>query len=191
LDGRRYFAFNPNISSVIKSSLSVPKPVSPISSINWLKPAGNGMGFDFGVTYSPIKNLVFSAAVLDLGFIRWKNTVKNLDYQIDYSFDGTKLNGIGDLDESAAIDSIKSAFDFSTVLNVNNDPYTTSTLAKMNIGAEYSFLKDKMSSGLLSASALRKEKVYEELTASINIKPQNWFNLSLSYSVRSSIPVRQ
>ena len=39
-------------------------------------PTGFGMAFDFGATYRLNDEWTFSAAVLDLGFIRWKNTVK-------------------------------------------------------------------------------------------------------------------
>ena len=45
---------------------------------NNIGPTGFGMAFDFGATYRLNDEWTFSAALLDLGFICWKNTGQKL-----------------------------------------------------------------------------------------------------------------
>ena len=54
---------------------------------NNIGPAGFGVAFDFGATYRLNDEWTFSAAVLDLGFIRWNNTVK-ATMNSSFEFDG-------------------------------------------------------------------------------------------------------
>ena len=48
---------------------------------------------------------------------------------------------------------------------------------------EYAFLQDRLSVGVLSRTIKRDTKYFEEVTASVNGRPVDWFNMSLSYSI--------
>lgn len=146
-----------------------------------LKPSGMGAGIDLGVTYKPISSLTLSAAIVDLGFIRWNNNVKNLTYNVDYTFTGVSTSGSVNMDTilNNQLDAFKNSIDTVST----NNAYTTSTNAKINVGAEYGFFENKLTVGLLSRTMFHRKSLYEELTASVNVKPIDWFDLSASYSV--------
>jgi outer membrane protein OmpA-like peptidoglycan-associated protein len=118
--------------------------------------------------------------------IRWSGNPTNIGYSVDYKFNGLgsfdgedfaslSMDVIGDSILSALTDSIK-------VGHPTNNPYTTHTSTKLNIGAEYAFFNNKLSVGLLSRTMFHNKAIYQELTASVNGRPIDWFNMSLSYS---------
>jgi outer membrane protein OmpA-like peptidoglycan-associated protein len=156
----------------------------PNAITDWIKPSGLGAGIDLGVTFKPIQDLTLSAALLDLGMISWTRNVRNLTTKIDYTFDGL---GSFNLDSKAnsqtLADSVLTALTNSPSITQTTKNYTTYTSPKLNIGAEYAFLEDKLSLGLLSRTLKHNKSYFEELTASINGRPVEWFNASLSYSV--------
>jgi len=167
----------------------------PTSLSNLIKPSGLGVGIDLGFTYNPIKSLTFSAAIIDLGYIRWKTNAQNINYKIDYSF-----NGIGQIDSIKNLNSVQTIFDRITTGNSLVDSlimavqtaskvsktynsYTTFTPTKLNLGTEYSILDQHLSFGLLSRTIFNKKTISEEITASVNAKPTYWLNATLSYSI--------
>lgn len=168
---------------------------APASQSDWLKPSGLGAGFDLGITFNPIKRLTFSAAITDLGFIRWKKNSQNLNYKIDYSFDGIgqidsirNFNSVSTVFErisvgNALADSLLNAFQTAAEVNKSYNSYMTGTPTKLNLGAEYSIMENRLSFGLLSRTIIFKKTVTQEITASVNAKPTDWMNTTLSYSV--------
>ncbi|HOV83490.1 MAG TPA: DUF5723 family protein [Paludibacteraceae bacterium] len=156
--------------------------IKPSSTSDWLKPSGMGAGFDIGFTYKPIQQLTVSAALTDIGFINWKSNIKKVGYDMNYTFDGlVKINNLDSVDMDAFLDTLSNAFKDSYTTQQATSSYTTFTPTKLNIGAEYTFLDNKMSVGLLSRTIFRKN-IDEEITTSFNLRPVNWFNLALSYS---------
>ena len=157
------------------------------SSINdWIKPIGMGAGIDIGFDFKPISNLSISAALTDLGFINWTKNVKNVDYKVDYTFDGFgTFNFINStINIKNITDSVLNVLSKATTsLPPSSKAYTTYTSPKLNIGLEYGFFENKLSLGILSRTIKYNENYFEELTGSVNGRPANWINLSLSYSV--------
>lgn len=161
-------------------------PEFPSGVGSWLKPKGFGAGIDLGVTYKPIEPLTLSAALLDLGFIRWKGNAKNITYVIDYEFEGlfSEDDDMQTLDMNNILDSLLNGIEENLKYDVGGTkPFTVSTSPKLNIGAEYAFYDNKLSVGLLSSTIFHRNKVFEEITASVMGRPTNWFNASLSYSL--------
>lgn len=166
------------------TSIQTFDPIIPSDPMDFVKPAGMGGGIDLGVTYKPINNLSLSAAITDLGLIRWNANVKNIGYDVDYKFNGIdSLNINSNLDFNYITDSLLTGLKDSLNNSVTSNAYTSYTTPKLNIGAEYAFFEDKLSVGLLSRTTFQNKAVYEELTASINGRPIDWFNMSLSYSI--------
>ena len=82
-------------------------------------------------------------------------------------------------------DTLINAFNSSKKSKVTSTPYTTATTAKTNLAVEYSILDHKMSFGILSYSRLIKNVLIEEVTGSMNARPYDWLNTTLSYSIKN------
>ncbi len=168
---------------------------NPPRLIDWLKPSGMGIGVDLGIDYHLNENINLSAAILDLGFIHWNINTINLRYKVDYTYNGiTKLNSNSTLSTynevynqlifgNLLIDSVSMAFNGSTTKSKSNDTYSTGTTAKLNLGFEYNLLEHKVGFGFLSHTQFFKNTFTEEITTSVNIRPNKWLNASLSYSL--------
>lgn len=96
-----------------------------------------GMGLDLGATFQLNDMLDFSASVIDLGFIRWKDGNKNfISNEVDYTFQGIDINQYM-ADSSSFVDnftdSLRTIFDASE----NDDEYTTSLNTRFYLGARF------------------------------------------------------
>ena len=166
----------------------------PSKNIDWLKPSGMGAGMDIGAEYKLNKNVNLSASLTDLGFIVWYKNLQNVSYNANYTFDGLiHINNNSTTqtiqDEytrlttgNTVVDSLTKVLKASANLIASSNVYTTGTTAKLNIGAEYNILENKLGFGLLSHSGFIKHTVSEELTLSVNSRPYSWLNASLSTS---------
>lgn len=158
----------------------------PSSTSDYFKPTGFGTGIDLGITYKPVPELTLSAALLDFGFITWINNVSNSQSKINYLYKGLgNLNLNSTLSPTAILDSISHAIKTATDTKVTNNEFTTYTSPKLNIGAEYGFYENRLSLGLLSKTTLYGSRLAQEVTTSVNGRPVEWFNMSLSYSFLS------
>lgn len=162
--------------------------LSPYSNpMDYLKmlyqPAGYGGAIDLGVTYEPIKNLVVSAGITDLGFIRWHKNMLSGNMSGAYTFSGVNYE-VGDsvnLPEFA--EEIGNAFAFKTS---GASPFSQMLRANANIGVEYGILDNKISFGLLSRTRFNAQHISEEVTVAANFRPIDWFKAYLSYSFINS-----
>jgi len=166
--------------------------LAPVSVIDWLKPVGVGAGVDFGTEYHLNKHVRFSGSITDLGFIHWARNVYNYQYGIDFTFKGIKLSStsittykdiFNGVIPTVLVDSLTNALESSTSSNLSDKRYTTGTIAKLNLGIEYSLSDDRISFGVLSRSQFFKTARTGEITASVNGRPNAWLNATLSYSV--------
>lgn len=158
----------------------------PTNSEDWIKPSGTGIGVDLGFTFKPINNFILSGALTNLGSINWKTNPVNMLYNFNYKFNGFSNFNISDfnnfLSDSLALNILNTLGD-SLKTSTDNLSYKTGTIPKLNIAVEYSVFNNKLGFGLLSRTAVPQRKVVTELTALVNMRPVQWFNLSLSYSV--------
>jgi outer membrane protein OmpA-like peptidoglycan-associated protein len=153
-----------------------------------MKPTGTGIGVDLGIEFKPTENLRIGAAVTDLGSINWKTNPSNntlgvhytlsriTGFTIDELIDGINSNTISDNLLVDFLDSVR-------IDPATNNSFKTSLSPKVNISGEYGFLNNALSIGLLSSTMIYNKNLYSNLTTSFNVKPVNWFNLSLSYSL--------
>lgn len=153
----------------------------------FLRPSGFGIGVDLGATFKPIEALTISAALTDLGSIRWRSNVNNVALEADYTFDGAGDFTASDFENDdfmqATVDTLLQRLKESATYEISQKSYSTALSPKLNIGAEYAFLDNRLSLGLLSRTMFQKKALYQELTGSVNLRPINWFNMALSYSV--------
>ena len=176
-------AVNLNMGSEIQDI----NPDFPTYYIEYLAPpAGLGGAFDIGATFKPFEFLTLSAAVTDLGLIRWSRNVTNATATVDYTFDGVGSlsgNDLANFDQNSLIDTLVKNLKNAPIIENSAKAYNTYLSPKLNAGAEFGVLDNRISLGVLSRTIYQREELFEELTAAVNLRPANWFNLAFSYSL--------
>lgn len=141
-----------------------------------------GFGLDLGAEYTVNDNIVLSAAITDVGFIKWKSDLSNIKAVGDVTFSGLDFAdiyvGTSTIDDvmGSLVDSLKNAF----VIGAKK-PFTTKLPAGVAIGGKY-ILNDKFSIGLLSYSRISGQQIKEALTVSGNMNIGNKVSASLCYT---------
>jgi hypothetical protein len=143
-----------------------------------------GLAIDIGATYEISDRIMVSAAVTDLGYIRWKSDVTNLHISDQFEFSGLDMldvvNGTKTFDDVAQemLDSLKN----SLVISKSNSAYNTYLPMGVTLGGSYN-LTEHISLGLLSYSRFIGKQIRESLTLSANVNLGNAFSTSVSYTV--------
>jgi hypothetical protein len=167
---------------------------TPGKTIDYLLGKENtGMGFDIGATYDISQKFIISAAITDLGFIKWKRDINHLKVKSDFRFTGLDmgqikfngldgvvgLNGTKTIDQvgQEMLDSLANSFIFTN----SKVPFTTSLPFGVTLGGSYNLTKS-FSLGLLSYSRIIGKQINEALTLSANVNFGNAFSTSLSYT---------
>jgi hypothetical protein len=142
---------------------------------------------DLGVEYRPIDPLQISVSLVDLGYIKWKDEVHQVEYKTEYDFTGLELNPF-DLSEDYSFedyldstltqmtDSLQGFLQFTP-----GGAYSKRLNTKLYAGVSY-YLTPNINMGLLSRTDFLNGKVSEQVTASANFTTGRILNFSLSYS---------
>ena len=156
-----------------------------------IKPAGMGVAFDLGVTYKPINNLQITAAVTDLGFIRWHRYAK-ATADVDATFEGIDLDysdygSVNHFDDDKLVDDVTNELEgYLNEIEVNDIekgfPYINMLTANLNVGIDANFWKNRVGVGVYSHTRFHNSYITEEVTFGAALRPANWFNLAASYS---------
>lgn len=112
-------------------------------------------------------HLKLSAAITDLGFIRWSSDTQ-VSGKFEMELDPTD---IVDLLDPVTMDMPKRFSDYTTRLTTN-----------VTMGAEYNFLSNHFSVGLLSHTRFYSHAVATEFTTSFNVRPTNWMTFTASHT---------
>lgn len=161
---------------------------------SWEGIPGYGVGLDIGAVYDmrkavPVLNgLTVSAALNDIGFIHWnKKNSLSLSSSGDpviveptAIYDKEENNSLSDVLENA-FDDLKQAVNLKEELS-GSKARSTSLRVNMNLGAEYEFIKNKLSAGALYSARFGNYSTWHEFTVSGNYRPYYWLGASLSYS---------
>jgi hypothetical protein len=143
-----------------------------------------GLALDIGATYDISDRIILSAAITDMGFIKWKKDVNNLQYKGQFDFSGIDMldvvNGTKTFDEvgQEMLDSLENAF----IVSDTKVPFTTYLPFGVSIGGSYS-LTNNFSLGLLSYTRVIGQQFRESLTMSANLNLNNAFSTSFSYTI--------
>lgn len=140
--------------------------------------AGAGFGIDLGASYKVWDNLTVSAAVLDLGFIKWKGSETTVAAPANASFEVTGSNYQDFLDgDFLSMDRFNFVQDNEAAENAKTTLASTILLA-----GEYGLLDNRLSVGAMYTARFAKPKTLNELTLSATYRPKSWFNIAGSYS---------
>jgi hypothetical protein len=145
-----------------------------------------GLGLDVGATYKLSEDLIVSAAITDIGYIKWRRDVTNITANGEFVFTGMDLTEVINGDKTFGevtdeiLDSLKNALDLTT----GNSPFTTWLAPAITLGGSYNVTKN-ISFGLLSYTRFIGSQVRESLTLSANLNLGNAFSLSFGYSLQN------
>ena len=141
--------------------------------------AGTGFGIDLGASYSILKNLTVSAAVLDLGVMKWN---KNNTTMAEVNGEENVIINEDNYEQYIGGD-ILSLDRFAFEKDEHAD-YKTSTKLSTTVllAAEYGLLNNKLSVGAVYSSRFVQPKTQTELTFLATLRPSNAFNAAISYS---------
>ena len=144
--------------------------------------AGKGMSFDFGLTFKPMNFLTLSAAVTDLGSIKWDPAYTSRA-KSDANFVYTGVN----LAEGATIadqmsEEIKNLVKFEQD-NTTAAAYSSKLTTKVNIGAEAGLANNHITLGVLSQTGITETGKYQDYMVSLNLKPGSLLQTAFSYSL--------
>lgn len=136
-----------------------------------------GLGLDIGANYKITNELQVSASLIDLGYIRWKNSIQ-LNYNFEYEFKGINagLDGIDTTLFSTLADSLLGSYSFT-----QGEAYTTGISPKLFIGAAY-YPIEKIGFGLLSRTDFLNSQITQQFTGTVNMTTGKFLNFSLSAS---------
>jgi hypothetical protein len=142
-----------------------------------------GMAFDFGAVYQHNDKWIFSAALTNLGYVKFKEELNSLSFNGTYSFKGIDVDGTDD-------DAIKQAFEdigdsIKTIINydVGHEKFNIPLTPLWYMGASYQWMPS-VSIGLLSRSVFQKQNFRQDFCLSANIQPYSFVSLNLNYSKR-------
>ena len=156
-----------------------------------LGPTGFGMAIDLGATYKLNDEWTFSASLLDLGFISWKNTTKGTmskDFtfdgfsEISVKDDGSNNNKKLDTQVDELVDDLADLAKFDKV--GEGMKRTTALAATLHLGAQYTLpAYDRLNFGFLSTTRMQGKHSWTEARVSANVAPLSWFEASVNYAL--------
>ena len=154
---------------------------------------GFGMAFDFGATYQLREDLELSVALLDLGWISYKNATKarmaaepwSFDGFHDVPFDSNEAEPGMSIEDQ--IDNLEDDLEDLFQMKVEGQEKHTRALgATLNIGALYTLpYYDKLKFGFLESTRINGRYSWSEGRFSANVAPVKCFDASISYAVSS------
>lgn len=152
---------------------------------------GFGLGIDLGASYKLNDDWSFSAALLDLGFIRWSNDMQARNTSETFEFDGFHDTDIS----KSSPKSMKNQWnnygdqiaDFAHLQDQGDQGgRTTGIGTTLNLGAEYTLpMYRKLSLGLLSNTRFQGKYSWTEARLSANWEPLRWLDGGMSIGVGS------
>jgi hypothetical protein len=151
-----------------------------------------GTAIDFGVEMRFMNDhLKVSAAVTDLGFIKWgKDTHIGGRATGGFEFTGVALGDAG-VNTDDVVRPINGEEDFINledgIMRGTYDGYANRLTCSLNAGVEYNMLKNKIAFGLFSQTKMlnttTSSTYYSEITASVNLRPMNWISATVSHTM--------
>ena len=156
--------------------------------------SGGGFAIDLGASYKVMDGLEVSLAVLDLGFIKWKNISRAVSGG-QYTFDGFSNiqtdKDAPDYDENSIDNQLDQLGDdmkelFLLYEEDGKKGKAKALAATLNIGAEYTmqFYKN-MSVGFLSSTRIAGKMSTSEGRFYANVTPVSILDLSVNYAISS------
>lgn len=154
------------------------------STIPYLTAMSNpGFGIDLGAEYRINNMFAVSAAVKDLGFIRWKRDLSQLSIKSTFSLNGLTMQDV--YDESLSFDElINWTIDsLQNVLVLEDNPQEFTTRLPATVIGAFGFTPVKfLTLGLLSQTRFEGPMIHQATTLSGNLNFGNSFSTTVAYT---------
>lgn len=159
------------------SSLSLDQNISLsqllLNRKNW------GVAFDLGFIKKYNSKIILSGSILDLGFIRWRSNLNNINTNGQFHYNGP----LGDTAVTVTyVNDLINSFQDSMQTEITHKAYTIYLPTKFYLGGSYDVLA-KIKAGLLFSGVLYETKLVTAATISGDYKAFGNFHLVLSYSL--------
>ncbi|HRW63217.1 MAG TPA: DUF5723 family protein [Bacteroidales bacterium] len=138
-----------------------------------------GFAIDLGWIYLYNENITLSASLLDLGFIRWKSDVTNINVYGSFDYTGFGL-GNNTIDEDYITNLADSAIN-ALNQNVSNDAFYSWLPTQIYLGGMYQY-KPRLGFGVVNRNVIYRNKLHSSLTLSANTTVWNKLSAVLSWS---------
>lgn len=142
-----------------------------------------GLATDLGAVYKFNGQWTFSAALNNLGFIRWKNDLNNLSFDGNYLFEGVSVDAANKDNIDEAFEDIADSLKTVISWNTSHGKFGTGLTPSFYLGASY-HLNPAISLGLLSRSTFQKQNFRQDFSLSANLQPYSFVALNLNLSQR-------
>lgn len=144
---------------------------------------GFGLAFDLGGVYKINNDFTVSAALLDLGFIRWSNNMVAVNGGEEFVFNGFHDVAVNE-DHGGSTMSMQGdkysdqLADFANLQDKGDEGgRTTGIGATLNLGCEYTLpVYRKITFGVLSSTRFRGDYSWTEARVSANWTPLKWID---------------
>ena len=152
------------------------------------KKKNSGAGIDLGGVYKFNDKFTFSASVIDLGFIRWKDAPTNYQskdpngtftYQ---GIDATQFINNDSLTIGQAIQKLGDSLSKTLKIDTVHHSYTTMLSTQIYLGANYA-VTAKSNAGFLFYSQVFDKAIHPGVALSYNQRLGRWLCASASYSI--------
>lgn len=138
-----------------------------------------GFAIDLGGILKINENLSAYASIVDLGFIRWRSNVQNINQDGEFTFSGfTNLLNLGETNFSELLDSLYNEF----LVDVGHLNYTSFLPLQIYLGSSYQLLP-KLTVGALNRNMIYNKKIFPSLTLTLNYQLFKFSKIALGYSI--------
>ena len=143
-----------------------------------------GLAFDLGATYDFLDYFTASLSVLDLGYMKWNNTLIAETPQTAWHFEGFENISSDSMSEqfSSLTDGLTDAFNFEA--KESGASKTTGLAATINAGIEARMpFYERLSFGALYTQHIEGAYSWSEGRFAMSLAPARWFSLSTNYAI--------
>ena len=138
-----------------------------------------GTGFDFGLIYEYDKRTVFSASLLNVGFVGWKSNVNTFVSNGVFEYTGTDSST--DFYRNDYVKELHDSLRHQFIPMPDNKAYTSRLVPEIYLGASRTFT-EHLNGGAVVYSRILRNKIQPALTLSANTRNYKMLNASVSYT---------
>ena len=141
-----------------------------------------GLALDLGVTYKVLEKVTLSASIIDLGYVSWKNDVKNYELKkFDYTFNGVDASKVL-TDTANVMRKISDTLGKVFKTEQSNTAYSTSLATRFYIGGTY-HLNKYFNAGILWYSQFVRNQYRPAVVLSTTVNVKSWLSASFNYGM--------
>lgn len=141
-----------------------------------------GLALDLGATYKFTDKISMSASIIDLGYISWKNDVRNYELKkFEYTFNGVDASSVL-TDTSDVFKKISDTLTNMFKTEQSNTAYSTSLATRFYVGGNYHFNK-YFDAGILWYSQFVRNQYRPALVLSTTVNVKSWLSASVNYGM--------